>query len=91
MMSKYMDRITDMMKDTPALDIIRLQTERDSARAELAAMRARIAELEAAVNETREFAEFVADQLRYDRDHYLFIAANAWLAAHPAPQAEQPA
>jgi hypothetical protein len=47
------------------------------------------AALESAVSEGREFAEFVVDQLRYDKDHYLFMAADAFLAAHPAPQTEQ--
>jgi hypothetical protein len=34
-MSKYMERITELMNDTPAFDIIRLQAERDTLRGEI--------------------------------------------------------
>ena len=42
-MSKYMDRITELMNDTPAFDIIRLQADRDSLRGQLDASQRELA------------------------------------------------
>lgn len=61
----------------------------ETARAELAALRATVEAQARRLEEAREFAEFVADQLRYDKDHYLYINADAWLATNAPAQAEK--